>query len=178
MKYYLVAVLSREDNKQLETLQRNLTKKSKNKKAPYMAVVMDSVEDPDLNKLENLLREQLTPFRYFHVEMLGKYINSQEEKVTGLPVVNFGYIKMLQRHLNEYMQLAGFKVKERNDESDFIFSMSSDKLPKVLEQVSPLFEEEDNKNKFMVEKIELWKTMNSKKDSIVLSFPLKNPKIL
>ena len=33
MKYYLVAVLSKEDNRELEQLQRPLIKKAKNKKA-------------------------------------------------------------------------------------------------------------------------------------------------
>lgn len=177
MKYYLVAVLSKEDNRELELLQRNLIRKSKSRKAPYMAVIMDSIEDPDLEQLKKLLTEKLTPFRYFHVEMKGNYYNSVVDKVTGLPVVNFGYIKMLQRHLNDYMGLSGFKVKEKEDESDFVFSMSSDRLPKNLENI-PLFEEENNTRKFMVQKVELWKTMNSKKDSIVFSFNLKNPKIL
>lgn len=178
MKYYLVAVLGRDDNRELELLQRNLIRKSKNKKAPYMAVIMDTVEDPDIEQLKKLLNEKLAPFRYFHVEIKGNYFNSPQDKVSGLPVVNFGYIKMLQRNINDYMNLSGFKVKEKTDESDFIFSMSTDKLPKVLETTDPLFEEEGNTKKFMVQKIELWKTMNSKKDSIVYSFNLKNPKIL
>lgn len=177
MKYFLVAVLAKEDNKELELIQRTLVKKSRNRKAPYICVPMDIIEDPDLVKLEELLKSLLTPYRYFHVDATGKYINLSEEKVTGLKVNNFGYIKKLQRHLNEYMSLAGFKVKERDDR-DYVISMSQDKLPKALENVDNIFNTEDNTKKFQVTRIELWKTLNAKKDSIVFSIQLKNPKII
>lgn len=180
MKYFLVAVLNREGNKELEVLQRPLIKKSRNsKKAPYMAIPIDIVEDPDKDKLKTFLEELLKPFRYFHVDISGKYINLQDEKITGLPVTNFGYIKKIQRHLNEYMDLSGFKVNpERGDDKDFILSMSMDKLPREFENSKDLFDSLDNKKKFLVDRIELWKSLNAKKDSIVFSIPLKNPSVL
>lgn len=180
MKYFLVAVLNRESTKDLEYIQRPLVKKGRNsKKPPYMAIPIDTIEDPDKDKLNVFLEELLKPFRYFHVDITGKYINVQDEKLTGLPVTNFGYIKKIQRHLNEYMELSGYKVsQEKSDDKDFIFSMSVDRLPKDLENTKNLFDTPDNKKMFLVDRIELWKTMNAKKDSVVFSIPLKNPKIL
>lgn len=180
MRYYLVAVLDKNSNKELESIQRPLHKKGKNfKKSPYISIPIDSIEDPDLRLLENTLKDLLKPYRYFHVNITGKYINLADEKITGLPVSNFGYLKKIQRHLNEYMRLHGFKVaKEREDEQDFILSMSQERIPKELENSANLFNDPDNTRKFMVDRMELWKSLNAKKESIVFSIPLKNPNII
>ena len=180
MRYHLVAVLNKSSNKELESIQRPLHKKGKNfKKTPYIAIPIDQVEDPDLRSLENTLKDLLKPFRYFHVNITGKYINLAEERITGLPVSNFGYIKKIQRHLNDYMRLHGFKVAaERDEEQDFILSLSQDRIPRELENSANLFSEGDNQKKFLVERIELWKSLNAKKESIVFSIPLKNPNII
>jgi hypothetical protein len=77
------------------------------------------------------------------------------------------------------MQLSGFKVsQERADDIDFILSLSQEKLPREFEATAPLFNTEENKKAFRVEKIELWKTMAAKKDSVVFSIPLRNPRII
>lgn len=179
MRYYLVAVLDKSSNKDLESLQRPLHKKGKNfKKSPYISIPLDTIEDPDLRSLESTLRDLLKPFRYFHIDVTGRYINLAEEKITGLPVTNFGYIKKIQRHLNDYMMLHGFKVAKEREEQDFIVSMSQERIPKELENSANLFDTEDNRRKFLVERIELWKSLNAKKDSIVFSIPLKNPNII
>lgn len=180
MRYYLVAVLTKGSNKELENIQRPLHKKGKNfKKSPYISIPIDSVEDPDLRLLEQTLKDLLKPFRYFHVSITGKYINLAEERITGLPVSNFGYLKKIQRHLNEYMRLHNFKVApERDEVQDFILSLSQDRIPRELENTSNLFSEEDNTRKFLVERFELWKSLNAKKESIVFSIPLKNPNII
>ena len=144
-----------------------------------MAIPIDVIEDPDLPKLETTLRALLKPFRYFHVDITGKYVNLADEKITGLPVTNFGYIKKIQRHLNEYMRLNGFKVSpERGDDQDFIISMSQERIPKELENSAILFESSENRKDFLVERVELWKSLNAKKESIVFSILLKNPNII
>ncbi len=180
MRYYLVAVLDKDSNKRLDPIQRPLHKRGKNyRKSPYMAIPIDIVEDPDMKKLEKVLRDLLKPYRYFRVDITGKYTNLAEEKITGLPVTNFGYIKGLQRHLNEYLRLNGFKVTpERETSQDFIFSMSTDRIPKELENAPNLFDNPENSEAFRVDRIELWKSLNAKKDSIVFSVPLKNPNII
>ncbi len=180
MRYYLVAVLDKDSNKRLDYIQRPLHKKGKNfKKSPYMAIPIDIIEDPDLTNLESTLRALLKPYRYFHVDITGKYVNLAEEKITGLPVTNFGYIKKIQRHLNDYMRLNNFKVtEERVDEQDFILSMSQDRIPKELENSVNLFDTDENRKAFLVDRVELWKTLNAKKESIVFSINLKNPNII
>ena len=108
--------------------------------------------------LEKTLRDLLKPFRYFHVNISGKYINLADERITGLPVSNFGYIKKIQRHLNDYMTLHGFKVgEERDEDQDFILSLSQDRIPKELENSNNLFNTPDNYRKFLVDRIERWK---------------------
>ena len=180
MRYYLVVVLDKDSNKRLDYIQRPLHKKGKNfKKSPYMAIPIDVVEDPDLTNLETTLRALLKPYRYFHVDITGKYVNLADEKITGLPVTNFGYIKKIQRHLNEYMRLNNFKVtEEREGEQDFIISMSQDRIPKELENSANLFDQVENRKAFLVDRIELWKSLNAKKESIVFSINLKNPNII
>ena len=144
-----------------------------------MAIPIDIIEDPDLTNLESTLRALLKPYRYFHVDITGKYVNLAEEKITGLPVTNFGYIKKIQRHLNDYMRLNNFKVtEERVDEQDFILSMSQDRIPKELENSVNLFDTDENRKAFLVDRVELWKTLNAKKESIVFSINLKNPNII
>lgn len=180
MRYYLVVVLDKDSNKRLDYIQRPLHKKGKNfKKSPYMGIPIDVVEDPDLTALETTLRALLKPYRYFHVDITGKYVNLAEEKITGLPVTNFGYIKKIQRHLNEYMRLNNFKVtEEREGEQDFIISMSQERIPKELENSANLFDQAENRKAFLVDRIELWKSLNAKKESIVFSINLKNPNII
>lgn len=179
MRYYLVAALGRDDNKRLERFQRPLTRKGKNRKAPYIGIPMDTIEDPDLKKLEVQLKELLSPYRYFHVQVQGPYFNTPKFKVSGLTVTNFGYIRKLQRHLDEFLELSGFKVGgEAPEEEPFILSLSADRLPQNFDVNQGVFEEGQATGIFRVERIEVWKTLNAKRDSIALSIPLRNPEIL
>jgi len=180
MKYYLVAVLDKDSNRELDSIQKPLFRKGKKiMKSPYMGIPIDVIEDPDREKLQSILTDLLKPYRYFHVDLKGKYTFQNDEKITGIPVTNFGYIKKLQRHLNSFLQLSGFKVTpEKEDDSDFILSMSTEKLTKEFENSGPLFSTPENTRALRVERIELWKSLNAKKDSVVFSIPLKNPNII
>lgn len=180
MRYFLVAALDRDSNKRLESIQRPLHKRGRNyKKSPYICIPLDTIQDPDLKVLRTKLTEWLAPFRYFRVQAKGTYLNLPEDRITGLPVENFGYIRRIQRYLNDYLALSGFKVgPEKTPEDTFILSLSMDRIPREIDQAAPLFEGDDNTANFKVERIEVWKTLNAKRDSIALSIPLKNPNVI
>ena len=60
MKYYLVALLDKESGKAIENSTRHLIKKIKpKKKTAFYGIVLETIEDPDLFKLEEIIKDMI-----------------------------------------------------------------------------------------------------------------------
>jgi len=179
MKYYLVALLDRNSGKIIENATRNLVKKLRpQKKTSYYGVIMEVIEDPDPAKLEQILKDMIKPIRYFKIDVKGNLVFDEDNKTIGLEVVNFGYLKRLSRKFNTMLGLHGFKVRpEESVENTAQLVLFSGERSKELDKVEPVLKTGDDKL-FRVDRFELWKNLNFKKESVYTVFDLVDPNII
>lgn len=181
MKYYLVALLDKESGKIIENSTRNLIKKIKpKKKTSFYGVVMEAVEDPDIVKLEELVRDISKSVRLFKLDILGNLTYDDEFKTIGIDVVNFGYIKRLSRSFNSKLGLHGFKVRDEElieKKENVQLVLYNGGITKELESFQNILKRNQN-SIFKVDRFEIWKNFNFKKDSVVATIPLVDPNII
>jgi hypothetical protein len=180
MKYYLVALLDKDSGKAIENSTRNLIKKIKpKKKTSFFGVVLEVIEDPDMTKLETLIKDISKPVRRFKIDVEGTLSYDDEFKTIGLDVVNFGYIKRLSRNFNSLLTLHGFKVREESvveNQEKVQLILFNGGVTKDLETYPNVLRNKDTI--FRIDRFQLWKNFNFKKDSVVVNFPLVDPNII
>ena len=181
MKYYLVALLDKESGKVIESSTRNLIKKIKpKKKTSFYGVVLETIEDPDLEKLEEIINEISKPIKFFKIDVQGNLSFDESTKTIGLEVSNFGYVKSLSRNFNTMLGLHGFSVREEEaiESKDTVqLVLYNGGITKDLSSFQNVLKKSAG-SKFKVDRFQLWKNFNFRKDSVVTTIPLKDPNVI
>ncbi|MBO1265618.1 hypothetical protein J3A84_11285 [Proteiniclasticum sp. SCR006] len=181
MKYYLVALLDKESGKVIESSTRNLIKKIKpKKKTSFYGVVLETIEDPDLTKLEDIITDISRPIRYFKIDVQGNLSFDESTRTIGLDVSNFGYVKSLSRNFNTMLGLHGFKVREEEEiesKDSVQLVLFNGGITKDLASFQNVLRKNAG-SKFRVDRFQLWKNFNFRKDSVVATIPLKDPNVI
>ncbi|SHE86750.1 hypothetical protein [Clostridium fallax] len=181
MKYYLVALFDDESYKAIEPMQRTLSRKYKlHRNLPKLHIPLEIIENPNIEKLDPVLSKILKPYKRFKVELKDFVCIGEPYKSINLEVENRGYIKRLSRLINDTLKLHGFNVRSNVENSDLYISFVNSNQRD--------WKNRDNKNgnsnskskiesfydTAKIDRIELWKSINNKKETIVLSYPLKS----
>ena len=181
MKYYLVALFDDESNKTIEATQKSLSKKYKlYKNLPTLHITLDTVEDPDLNKLDQVLTKIVKPYSRFKIELTDTMLYDESRKALTLKVVSKGYIKRLARSINDTLKLHGFNVKPAPESPELQLSLlSANHPPREWNKTDSskgytITRKNDLIKMPKISRIELWKSTNNKKDMVVKSYPLKH----
>lgn len=180
MKYYLVALFDEESQKSMEEIQRKISKKYKiYRSIPAIHLTLEVIDNPNLEKLIPIIQEVLKPYKRFKVSVNGTLCFDPPYKSVNLKIENKGYAIRISRNLNETLKLSGFNVRENIDKWDLHVSLAntnyasrewSNKEYNAACEVTKM----ENMNKMAtVDRIELWKPINNKKEMIVKSFPLR-----
>ena len=112
MNYYLVALFDDNSYTDIEKIQRDLCKKHRmHKNMSMLHITIDTVSDPDMEKLEKVVCDVLKHYKRFKVEINRQLVFNSASKAVSLKVENKGYIIRLARSLNEKLRQNGFKVK-------------------------------------------------------------------
>lgn len=180
MKYYLVALFDAESCSAMETIQKNICRKYKlYKNVPMLHITLETIEDPDMDKLSKVLIDILKPYKAFKVETNGVICFDPPYKSVNLRIENKGYIIRLARIINETLKLHGFNVRESIEDCDLHVSLANTNYA-IREWTGKEYVaacSDTKKDGFYklakVERIELWKPINNKKEMLVKSFPLK-----
>ncbi len=171
MKYNLVALFDNDSNRFIDFNYRHNSKRNKNIHHIPLHIVLETIDDPDFNKLNDLLLKILKPYKRFKVHFDTLYTLSSNNKNQYLNVEEKGYINGLVRNLNEDLKLAGFKVRDLDINENLFVSLSQNS-PKNFNSKSNL--SQTSVDSFAkIEKIEIWKTIGNKKYSIVHTYNLR-----
>lgn len=176
MKYYLVALFNEDSNSYIESIQKKICKKYKlNYDFPKLCIPLEVLENPDIDKLGPIIEEILKPYKKFKIKLNnGRFFNSTFKSVE-LKVENEGYIVRLARKLNVTLKKNGYEVKGNVENPQiFIPLINTNYVPKDFNFTSDTLSELDTTKLPTVDKLELWKTINSKKKAVVKSFPFKS----
>ena len=178
MRHYLVATLDFDSTKSIEFLQRNIQRKYKiSRTSSTFYIPLETLEDPNVEKLDNILKKLIKPYKKFKIELTGDlnyhdYLN----KSASLRIENKGYIKKLHRSLNDMLKLHGFSIRE-NIDSPLFMPLSFNSLGKPIKKSEPInqflpLRTASKRNVVKVSNIELWKSTHNKKDNIIKTYTL------
>lgn len=180
MRYYLVALMDKDSYIYVENIQRSICKQYRlYKNLPTLHITMEVIGDPDIEKLSKVISDMLKPYKKFKAEINGAICFDAPYKSVNLKVEDKGYIIRLARNFNETLKLHGFDVREKIDNWDLHISLANTNYAirewsnKEYSAACDSTKKEDNHKMITIEKIELWKPINSKKDMVVKSFPLR-----
>lgn len=178
MKYYLVAMFDNESNEYIEQVQKSLCKKYKlYKSLPLLYITLEIVGDPDVDKLTKVISELIKPYKKFKVNVDGAECSNSSQKFATLKVENKGYIMRLTRLFNDRLKLNGFDVKENSPDHDLSIALTGNlfhsKENGSKEKNSEHIRYEEINRMLVVDRLELWKNVNNRKEMTVRKFPLR-----
>ncbi|MCM8709633.1 AKAP7 2'5' RNA ligase-like domain-containing protein [Clostridium sp. SYSU_GA19001] len=181
MKYYLVALFDTESYAAIETIQKNICRKYKiYKNVPMLHIPLETIEDPDIDKLSKILTDMLKPYKKFKVETNGIICFDPPYKSVNLKIETKGYIARLARTINDTLKLHGFNVKDNINNWDLHVSLANtnyavkDWSAKEYAAACSCAKKDGFYRLAKIEKIELWKSVNNRKELLVKSFPLRD----
>lgn len=180
MKYYLVALFDDESTNFIEGIQRNLCRKFKlNRNMPAFHITLDVVGDPDLGKLIEVVNDIIKPYKKFKVQINEAVCFNPPYKAANLRVEGKGYIMRLARCINDTLKLHGFDVKDNGDNMELYVNLLNSNLSGKDSSICELAASSENVKREQImkmtkiDRIELWKQTNSRKEAVVKRFPLR-----
>lgn len=149
-------------------------------------IALEVVENPDLEKFSKVVSDILKPYKKFKVEMGSIYFD-QLYKSINLKVENKGYIIRLTRQINEILKLHRFNVKENLCNIDLKILLANTNYQMKEWNTKEHNTKEHNHNIVFenikiegahkmarIDRMALWKPVNSKKEIVVKYFPLRD----
>lgn len=180
MRYYLVALFDNDSYKEIEQIQKSICKKYKlYKNLPTLHVTLEIIGDPDINKLDEVLTKILRDYKRFKIEVSDVICFDEPYKSVNLKVESKGYINRLARIINDTLRLHGFEVRDSIDNWDLHISLANTNYAirewsKTEYAAACTSARKDGFYKLAtIDKIELWKPINSKKEMVVKSYSLR-----
>lgn len=180
MRYYLVALFDNESYLSIEELQKNLCKKYRlYKSSPALHITLEIIGNPDIDKLNKILTDILKPYKKFRVQINGAMCFNPPYKSITLNIENRGYIIRLARQINETLKLYGFEVTDSIENLDLHINLANTNFAVrewSADEYSAACETAKKEEVFKmakIDRIELWKSTNNKKDMIVKSYLLR-----
>lgn len=176
MKYYLVALFDDESYKNLSPVQRNLSKKYRaNRNSPIPYIPLEVLENPNVDKLNVVIDKIIKPYKHFKVEVSSKVSICDSNKTLNLKIEDVGYIKRLNRLLSDNLQLHGFNVKGIETDENLQLTLANVNYnnkdnKKAINQLDSRF----NLSTLKVNRLELWKISNSRRETLIQTYPLKD----
>lgn len=181
MKYYLVALFDKESYSYMEGIQKDLSRKYKlYRNTPMLHITLEIVDEPDMDKLSKIISDILKPYKKFKVEVNGAMCFDPPHKSVNLRIENKGYIMRLERVFNDTLKLHGFKVRETINDWDLHVAVANTNFAQrewsAREYVAACSsaKKENIYKMAKIDRIELWKPINNRKEMIVASFPLRD----
>lgn len=179
MKYYLVALLDEGYTNEILDIQKNISKKYKlYKNSSNFYIPLGSVSNIEIEKLDELVTKILNPYKKFKVGIENNLMLSEDLSTLNLKVEDKGYINRISRILMDTLNLHGFQVKDFTTTNFNIPLVSANhNIRKAFSNSGLTIDNSKNKEDFFkfvkINKIEVWKQLNNKKDSVIKSYNLK-----
>ena len=173
MKYYLVAFFDDVSFKNLSPIQRSLSKKYRaNRNSPIPYIPLEVIENPNIDKLNTVIDKILKPYKNFKVELSSTVTLCDSNKTLNLKIEKIGYIKKLDRLIGDNLKMYGFNVK--NDNSDLHLSLANiNYINRDNKKFDTEIEYKPSILTLKVNRLELWKISNNRRETLIQTYPLK-----
>lgn len=173
MKYYLVALFDDVSYKNLSPIQRSLSKKYRaNRNSPIPYIPLEVIENPNIDKLNTVIDKILKPYKNFKVELSSTVTLCDSNKTLNLKIEEIGYIKKLDRLINDNLKLHGFNVK--SDNTALHLSLANiNYINRDNKKIDTEIEYKPSISTLKVNRLELWKISNNRRETLIQTYPLK-----
>lgn len=179
MKYELVALFDSETYPVIEQLQKNICRKYRlYKNTHQLYIPIGTIYDPEINKLDTVVTKVLQPYKKFKVKINNNIALNNQNKQVNVQIDDKGYIIRISRNINETLNLNGFNMNTSEYWHLFVPLASSNyNIKKACGNNSIPFNRSLLKNDYLnfakIDRIELWKIIGNRKDTVIKSFPLR-----
>ncbi|MEG1256275.1 hypothetical protein [Clostridium sp.] len=181
MKYYLVALVDDNSIDDIISIQKFLNKKYRlYKNISSLYIPLGSVSNTELDKLDDIIKKILSPYKKFKVGIDNDiYINDTSNTVN-LKVRDKGYINKISRGMFDMFNTHGISVKDFSTSEYFNMPISNANNAIRKACVNNNFFIDDSKTKTeplnftKVSKIEVWKQLNNRRDTLIKSYSLSD----
>lgn len=175
MKYYLVALFDDESYKSLNPIQKNLSKRFRaNRNSPTPYIPLEIIENPNIDKLDVVIDKIVKPYKNFKVQLSTEVSVSETNKTLNMKILDVGYIKRLNRLMSDTLKLHGFNIQNYNSELSMHISLANlNYIPKDMKKFDGEVNFKSNCETLKVDRIEIWKVSNNKRETLIKSYPLK-----
>lgn len=180
MKYYLVALFENTSQEAIEKIQKDICKKNKIfRNIPTLHITLEVISDADQNieKLNEIIADTIKGYKKFKVESSGIISFDSPYKSFNLKIENKGYIVRLARVINQTLKDHGFNVTQDAENFNLNVTLANGTGREIsAKEFHEATEKAKVHNMHMmatVDRIELWKSTNNKKETLVKSFPFK-----
>ncbi|AAK81466.1 hypothetical protein BJV85_000359 [Clostridium acetobutylicum] len=181
MKYCLIASFTKDSYLNVEDIQRNACKKYKlYKRIPNLHVSLQTLDEPNIDKLDSIIREQLSIYKKFKVQINKSHLAyNSSSKMVSLKVENRGYINRIVRSTNEKLHYGGFKFSMPHKDSNLFIPLANGnyQLKNILEQESAATCEtipEKDYSFLKIESFDLCKLVGHRKMYVVKKYQLRD----
>lgn len=177
MKYYVVALFDEDSYETITPIQRNLSKKFRgNRHSPMPYIALNILDNPNVEKLYTVIDKIIKPYKKFKIELCDDVSISDTMKTINLKILNEGYIKKINRSLRNTLELYG--IHSKNNINELSISLANvnyiNKDNKRNNDIACDLVKKDDKNiTLKVNKFEIWKISNNKKETCIKSYSLK-----
>lgn len=179
MKYNLVALFDEESNRLIEETQRNLCKKYKLYKTQQrFCIHIQTVVDPDVEKLDKIIKDILAPYKKFKVQLDHRFYFDKSFKTVSLKIEQGGYINTIIRTVTDILALSGFNIQdEANRDLCLPLANLNYYIRKSIEEdasdILNTSAEDICYNFAKVNSFELCRPINNKKEAFIKDYPLR-----
>lgn len=178
MKYYIVALFDEESYETILPIQRNISKKYKGyRNSPIPHVTLSILDNPNIEKLTSIVEKVISPYKKFKIELNSNVYISDQLHSLNLQIENRGYITKIKKELFQLLELHGFNDLINLDSSLSISIANinhSNKDSKRNEMSCDLIRRNAKTTTLKINKIEIWKFSNNRRETPLKSFILKN----
>lgn len=180
MKYNLVALFDDESNEFIELSQKKFYKKYRLYKTNHEFYIhLQTLIDPDMDKLNKVVKDILTPYKNFKIQINPKPYLDKSFKNVNLKIEKKGYITRIARNITDTLILSGFNLQNESNKDLCIFlSTSNYSIRKSMNQkISTLSSDKNNYVDYKYAKVnrfELRKPINNKKEVLIKDYVLRH----
>jgi hypothetical protein len=179
MKYQLVALFDQNSNEFIDVIQRDLCKKYKVYKLKSdFCIRLQTFNDANIDEFTKIIQESIIPYKKFKVQISPELFLDDYSKLVGLKVDKSGYINKISRNLSDTLSLHGFNLTNHKNNFGIPVVSSNYHIRKMFKEKTPCVINSKNDLPYIgfakIERLELRKSINNKKEILIKSFPLRD----
>lgn len=181
MKYYLVALIDDNSTDNIVSIQKFLNKKYRlYKNISNLYIPLGSVSNAELDKLDEIIQKILSPYKKFKVGINNDIFINDTTNTVNLKVRDKGYINQISRAIFDMLNTHNITSKDFSSYEYFNMPISNanNAIRKAYTNNSFVIDNSKEKceliNYTKIGKIEIWKQLNNRKDTLIKSYPLKD----